>query len=70
MHRRHFVSFLAVTAAAVPVALIADDHDHDKRYYDKEHKDYHHWDEPRRPSLSPVPGGETRTISGMGEAKG
>jgi hypothetical protein len=41
---RYLASFLlAVGLATAPLAL-ADDHDN-HRYYDKEHKDYHRWNE-------------------------
>lgn len=47
---KRFSSFLLLAALAMPVATFArDDHDHDHdrdhRYYDRAHKDYHHWDE-------------------------
>ncbi len=34
--------FMASFALMAPVVMTADDH-HEKRYYDKEHKDYHQW---------------------------
>lgn len=49
-------SFLVRSLTVIPVALgllipisnlsaAAGDHDdHDQRYYDREHRDYHHWD--------------------------
>ena len=43
MHRFLVLSGLVLSAALIaPVAVSADDH-HDKRYYDRDHKDYHHW---------------------------
>ena len=47
MRFRKTLSALALLAAlAGPVASFAapDDHDHDHRYYDRVHRDYHHWD--------------------------
>ena len=35
--------FVAATLIA-PVTMKADDH-HEKRYYDREHRDYHTWDD-------------------------
>lgn len=32
-------------ALITPVCLQAQDHHDDKGYYDKHHKDYHHWDD-------------------------
>lgn len=47
MQRRQFLGFLTPALLAAPVALLAfDDHDHDKkRYYDRDKKDYHEWNE-------------------------
>jgi hypothetical protein len=43
MHRFLILSgFLLGAALLAPVAVNADDH-HDKRYYDRDHKDYHQW---------------------------
>jgi hypothetical protein len=40
---RRIVGTIVMSAFLMsPAFLMADDHD--KRYYDKEHKDYHHWD--------------------------
>ena len=44
---RHFLiltAFFASVALTAPVAMRADDH-HDKRYYDRDAKDYHNWDD-------------------------
>jgi len=38
-------SVVLLAALALPVATFArDDHDHDHRYYDRYHHDYHRWD--------------------------
>ena len=37
-------AFFASFALTAPVALRADDH-HDKRYYDRDGRDYHTWDD-------------------------
>lgn len=43
MHRFLILGgFLLGAALLAPVAVSADDH-HDKRYYDRDHKDYHQW---------------------------
>jgi len=43
MHRFLILSgFLLGAALIAPVAVRADEH-HDKRYYDRDHKDYHQW---------------------------
>jgi hypothetical protein len=45
MHRFLILTALFAGAALVtPVAMRAEDH-HDKRYYDKEHRDYHTWND-------------------------
>ncbi len=46
MHRIHrYIAALSLTTAlAAPVALLAKPVPQE-RVYDKEHKDYHHWDE-------------------------
>lgn len=45
MHRFSILTvFFAATALMAPVAARADDH-HEKRYYDKEHRDYHSWND-------------------------
>jgi len=36
-------TLLLGAALAAPVAIMADDHPH--RYYDKDHKDYHEWND-------------------------
>lgn len=42
MHR--YLSVVLLSACLfIPVALKADDHRNDKRYYDKENRDYHTW---------------------------
>ena len=43
MHRFMILSgFLVGAALLAPVAVMADDH-HDKRYYDRDRRDYHQW---------------------------
>jgi hypothetical protein len=42
--RRYLGALLLGAMLITPVAMSADDH-HDKRYYDREHKDYHEWNE-------------------------
>jgi hypothetical protein len=42
MHRTLSVFFLSA-CLFLPVALKADDHQNDRRYYDRDHKDYHTW---------------------------
>ena len=44
---RYLSAFLLSGALLLPVAVVADDHrdEHNKRYYDKEAKDYHEWNE-------------------------
>lgn len=41
--RRQLGALIFGTALAAPLALLADDHDH--RYYDRDHKDYHVWND-------------------------
>ena len=43
---RRYLSALMLGAflTAAPVAIMADDH-HDKRYYDRDRRDYHAWNE-------------------------
>jgi len=36
---------LMAASVVAPVALMADDHHGEKRYYDREHRDYHYWNE-------------------------
>lgn len=38
------VLFTGMAMLLAPVAIRADDH-HEKRYYDKEHRDYHAWND-------------------------
>jgi len=47
MHRAHrYIASLFVTAAlTAPVAILAAPARQDNRVYDKEHKDYHRWDD-------------------------
>ena len=48
MHRAHrYIASLFVTAAlTAPVAIMAAPaHQDDRGVYDREHKDYHHWDD-------------------------
>ena len=47
--KKVLTSLSLAAALLAPAALIAQDHDdhhgdHDQRYYDSRHKDYHHWD--------------------------
>lgn len=45
---KHFiiVGGLLITASLLaPVAGMADDHHGEKRYYDREHHDYHYWND-------------------------
>lgn len=43
---RYAITLFVVAGLGTPLMVKADDHDHDnKRYYDKEHKDYHEWNE-------------------------
>jgi hypothetical protein len=42
--RRYLGAFLLSAMLITPVAMRADDH-HDKRYYDRDRKDYHEWNE-------------------------
>ena len=57
-----YVSLLFLAAALIsPPGIMAaarqqqeEHHDKDKRYYDKEHKDYHDWNAHRRPRLQAV----------------
>jgi hypothetical protein len=45
MHRFLILgAFLACATLTAPVALRADDH-HDKRYYDRDGRDYHTWND-------------------------
>ena len=41
--RRNLSVFLLSACLFLPVALTADDNHNDKRYYDKDHHDYHTW---------------------------
>jgi type III secretory pathway component EscR len=43
--RRYLSSLLLGAALCAPVVIHAQDEYHDKRYYDKEKKDYHEWNE-------------------------
>lgn len=48
MNRRNFAALLMGSALIVPAALKADDHDddrHAKRYYDRDRKEWHEWNE-------------------------
>jgi hypothetical protein len=43
---KHFlvlVGLLTTASLIAPVAVMADDHHGEKRYYDREHHDYHYW---------------------------
>ena len=43
--RRYLGSLLLGAALCAPVVMYAQDEHHDKRYYDREKKDYHEWNE-------------------------
>ncbi len=43
--RRYLSSLLLGAALCAPVVMYAQDEHHDKRYYDREKKDYHEWNE-------------------------
>ncbi len=48
MTRRKLCAYLFGAVAAVPAAMLAgdhDDHDHDHRFYDRDHRDWHEWNE-------------------------
>ena len=47
MHRAHryLASFFVTAALMAPVAIVAAPAQQDSRIYDREHKDYHHWDD-------------------------
>jgi hypothetical protein len=36
---------LMAASVVAPVAVMADDHHHEKRYYDRDHRDYHYWND-------------------------
>jgi hypothetical protein len=36
---------LLAASLAVPVAAMAEDHHGEKRYYDRDHRDYHYWND-------------------------
>jgi hypothetical protein len=43
---KHFLilgGLLMASSMIAPVALMADDHHGEKRYYDRDHRDYHYW---------------------------
>lgn len=45
-HFKNFLIFGGLLAAAsliAPVAVMADDHHREKRYYDRDGRDYHYW---------------------------
>jgi hypothetical protein len=45
---KHFLvvaGLLMAASVVAPVALIADDHHGEKRYYDRDHRDYHYWND-------------------------
>jgi hypothetical protein len=44
MKRRDFSRSVIAAMFAAPLAMLADD-DHRKRYYDRDRKDYHEWNE-------------------------
>jgi len=43
-HTSVLTALFVATTFIAPVTMRADDH-HEKRYYDKEHRDYHTWDD-------------------------
>jgi hypothetical protein len=43
MHRFLILSAFLLGAAFTPMTLKADDDQHGRRYYDREHRDYHAW---------------------------
>ena len=44
--KRYLMSLVLGATLLTPVALLADDHDHDKRrYYDPDARDYHEWNQ-------------------------
>jgi hypothetical protein len=47
MHRTHryIASFFLTAAFVAPVAVVAAAAPQDDRYYDRNHKDYHKWDD-------------------------
>jgi hypothetical protein len=45
---KHFLIFgglLMAASVVAPVAMMADDHHGEKRYYDRVHRDYHYWND-------------------------
>jgi hypothetical protein len=45
MNRRSLLTALAA-ALAIPLGVVAQDHDRDdRRFYDKHHRDYHEWND-------------------------
>jgi hypothetical protein len=45
MNRRSLLTALGA-ALAIPLGVVAQDHDHDDhRFYDKHHRDYHEWND-------------------------
>ena len=45
---KHFLILGGLLMAAfvvAPVAVMADDHHREKRYYDRDHRDYHYWND-------------------------
>jgi hypothetical protein len=36
---------LMATFVAAPLTLMADDHHGERRYYDRDHRDYHYWND-------------------------
>ncbi|HEY2018852.1 MAG TPA: hypothetical protein VGH38_35345 [Bryobacteraceae bacterium] len=42
--RRYLSALILGTVLMTPIAMRADDH-HDKRYYDRDRRDYHAWNE-------------------------
>ena len=37
--------FLMAASFIAPVAVMADEHHGEKRYYDRDHRDYHYWND-------------------------
>ena len=67
--KNYLSALLLGTALLTPLVINADEH-HERRYYDKDHKDYHEWNE-RKSCLSQVSGGAAYGVPGLGsEARG
>ena len=45
---KHFLilgGLLMIASVVAPVAVMADDHHGERRYYDRDHRDYHYWND-------------------------